>query len=205
MARKIQQLHGSEALLKNRIAASIALAAGLALGASGCSLIAHNGTSVQYAPSDGVEISAPGVALRNIILVADQSGENFNVVFTAVNSTDAPASVSITFETAGESSLVEFVAPVGSTSFGNLDEGQDVLVATLSGVEAGQTIEAFFTINGEGDLHEYVPVLDGTLVEYQRYVLDQSVFQVEVEAELEAEAGTVAESGADADATADAE
>ncbi|MFC5339090.1 DNA modification methylase [Leucobacter denitrificans] len=192
--------------MKNRIAASIALAAGLALGASGCSLIAHNGTNVQYAPSDGVEISAEGVALRNIILVADQSGENFNVVFTAVNNTEAPASVSITFETDSESSLVEFVAPVGTTSFGNLEEGQEVLVATLSNLQAGQTVEAFFTINGEGDLHEYVPVLDGTLVEYQQYVLDQSMFEVEAveDVELETEADAEAEAGAEAEADAEA-
>lgn len=182
--------------MKNRIAASIALAAGLALGVSGCSLIAHNGTGVSYAPSDGVEITATGVALRNIILVADETGENFNVVFTAVNTTGSPANVAITFETEGETALVEFVAPVGLTSYGNLDEGQDVLVTTLSNVQAGQSVTAYFTINGEGDLNEIVPVLDGTLVEYQPYVLDEPVFEIaEEDVELEAEA--------DADAAAD--
>lgn len=164
--------------MKNRIAASIALAAGLALGASGCSLISHNGTGVHYAPSDGVEITGSNVALRNIILVADATSENFNIVFTAVNNSGAPADLSITLEVDGQSALVETQLPAGTTSFGNLEEDQDVLVAPLSNVEAGQSVEAFFTINGEGDLTESIPVLDGTLVEYQPYVLDEITMPV---------------------------
>ena len=163
--------------MKNRIAASIALAAGLALGASGCSLVSENGTAVQYAPSDGVEITANGVALRNILLVADESGENFNVVFTGVNNTESPARVSINLSADAGDALVEFELPVGTTSFGDLEQDQDVLVATIPGVAAGTTLESYFTINGEGDMHEFVPVLDGTLPEYQPYVLDAQVFE----------------------------
>ena len=170
-ARTFQFIHGSEALLKNRIAASLALAGALTLGMSGCSLIAHNATGVEYAPSDGVQVTSEGVALRNIMLVADESGENFNLVFTAVNETSAPAQVSLNMKSDSADSSVDFVAPVGTTSFGNLDAGDEVLMTSLDGLQAGQTVQTYFSING-GDEHvEYVPLLDGTLKEYQGYVL----------------------------------
>lgn len=170
-ARTFQFIHGSEALLKNRIAASLALAAALTLGMSGCSLIAHNATGVEYAPSDGVQVTSEGVALRNIMLIADETGENFNLVFTSVNNTGAPAQVSLNMKSESADSTLDVVVPAGTTSFGNPDADEQVLVATLAGLQAGQTVKTYFTINGTGDLVEYIPLLDGTLKEYQQYVL----------------------------------
>lgn len=182
--------YGSEELLKIRIAAAIALAAGVALGASGCSLVAAQGTNVAYAPSDGVEISAHGVDLRNIILVADENGENFNLVFTAVNTTGQPAAVSISMAADSSTATQDISIPTGTTSFGNPEEGQDVIMVTLPGLLAGQTVKSYFTVNGEGDMLEYVPALDGTLLEYQPYVLSPAP---EVEAEDEAKDETAAD------------
>lgn len=157
--------------MKNRIAASLALAAALTLGMSGCSLIAHNATGVEYAPSDGVQVTSEGVALRNIMLVADESGENFNLVFTAVNTTGGPAQVALNLEGEGVDAALAFVAPEGTTSFGNPANDEELLVTSLGGLKAGQTVKTYFTINGTGDLVEFIPLLDGTLKEYQDYVL----------------------------------
>lgn len=157
--------------MKNRIAASLALAAALTLGMSGCSLIAHNATAVEYAPSDGVQVSSEGVALRNIMLVADETGDNFNVVFTSVNNTGAPAQVTMNMKSESADSTVDVVIPAGTTQFGNPESGDDVIMTTLGGLQAGQTVKTYFTINGVSDLTEYVPLLDGTLKEYQAYVL----------------------------------
>lgn len=157
--------------MKIRIAAAIALAAGVALGASGCSLIAPQGTNVSYSPSDGVEVTTNGVYLRNIILVADETGENFNLVFTAVNTTGAPAAVNVSMTADNSSANVDFKVPTGTTPFGNADEGQETIVVTMPGLEAGATAKSYFTLNGETDIVEFVPVLDGTLKEYQAYVL----------------------------------
>ncbi|GAA2839595.1 hypothetical protein FB468_1645 [Leucobacter komagatae] len=172
-ARTFQFIHGSEALLKNRIAASLALAGALTLGMSGCSLIAHNATTVEYAPSDGVQVTSEGVALRNIMLVADESGENFNLVLTAVNQTENPAKVSLSMKSDTADATIDFVAPVGTTSFGNPESDDELLVTPLEGLQAGQTVKTYFTINGKGDLTEFVPLLDGTLKEYQAYVLPE--------------------------------
>lgn len=158
--------------MKNRIAASLVLATALALGASGCSLIAHNGTTVHYSPSDGVEVTGNGVALRNMILVAAQDGENFNVVFTAVNTRDGAASIVIDLEADGRTATVKTSVPQGTTAFGDVGEHQTVLVASLPGLKAGASAKAYVTIEGQGGHEEYIPVLDGTLLEYTQYVLN---------------------------------
>lgn len=183
-ARTFQFIHGSEALLKNRIAASLALAAALTLGMSGCSLIAHNATGVEYAPSDGVQVTSEGVALRNIMLVADEAGENFNLVFTSVNNTGAPAQVSLNMKSESADATLDFEAPAGTTSFGNPETDDELLVTALDGLQAGQTVKTYFTINGTGDLVEFIPLLDGTLKEYQGYVLAAGAGQL---AEMNAE------------------
>lgn len=190
--------------MKIRIAAAIALAAGVALGASGCSLIAAQGTNVAYAPSDGVEISAHGVDLRNIILVADENGENFNLVFTAVNTTGQPAPVSVSMAADNSTATLDFVVPAGTTSFGNPDEGQDVIMVTLPGLEAGATVKSYFTVNGESDLLEYVPALDGTLLEYRDYVLAPAApVEVEDESAADAKASDEAKDSADAESASE--
>ncbi|MBP6685409.1 MAG: DNA modification methylase [Leucobacter sp.] len=170
--------------MKNRIAASLALAAALTLGMSGCSLIAHNATGVEYAPSDGVQVTSEGVALRNIMLVADEAGENFNLVFTSVNNTGAPAQVSLDMKSETADATLDFVAPAGTTSFGNPETDDELLVTALDGLQAGQTVKTYFTINGTGDLVEFIPLLDGTLKEYQGYVLAAGAGQL---AEINAE------------------
>lgn len=170
----LKYVYGSEALLKIRIAASIALAAGLALGASGCSLIAHQATAEHYAPSDGIEITADGVALRNILLVEDESGENFNLVFTGVNKTESPAIVELEFSAEGGQDSLSFELPVGTTTYGDPEAGQETLVISIPNLAGGASVETYFTINGFGDHNGFVPVVDGTLREYAHLVLSAS-------------------------------
>lgn len=160
--------------MKNRIAASLALAVGVALGASGCSLVAHNGTTVAYAPSDGVQTTVADVAFRNVLLITDEDGDNLNVVFTAVNNSGKKAKATLNFQAENAEAAIDVNLQPGTTSFGNSEKGDEVLVATLKGVTAGQAVKTYFTVNGEGDDHEFVPVLDGTLKEYRPYVLTKA-------------------------------
>jgi len=165
--------------LKTRIASAVALAAALALGATGCSLIASQGTLKPYAPSDGVDVTVEGVDIRNIMLVADESGENFNIVFGAVNRTGAPQSVVINFVgEGGRSASAEVELPEGSTRFGNPDGPEAPVLVALPGVAVGSTVEAYFQAGGAPEVQHLVPVLDGTLAEYQDYVLPAD-FQAE--------------------------
>lgn len=158
--------------MKIRIASSIALAAGLALGLSGCNLIAPQSTLIEYAPSDGVDLNIDGVDLRNVMLIADEGGENFNVVFSSVNQTGEAVNLTIVFEGEGSSQGVAQVRiPKGVTVFGNPELDQKVVVVPLEGVIAGSMVSAYFQVEGAAEKERPVPVLDGTLVEYQPLVL----------------------------------
>lgn len=158
--------------MKIRIASSIALAAALALGATGCSLIAPQGTLVPYAPSDGRDVNVEGIDVRNILLVADETGENFNVVFTAVNRTGAEQDVALSFVAAdGSRASADFAVPTGTTKFGNPDGEVAPVLVSIPELAAGATVDTYFQLAGAPEVQYDVPVLDGTLAEYRNFVL----------------------------------
>ncbi|PRI10555.1 DNA modification methylase [Leucobacter massiliensis] len=158
--------------MKTRLATSVALAAALALGMTGCSLIAPQGTLKPYAPSDGIDLNVESVDVRNILLVQDESGENFNVVFGAVNRTTQPQQLAITFAgEGGKQARAEFTIPTGSSLFGDPDGEQTPVLVSIPGLEPGATVRAYFQAPGADEVEREVPVLDGTLEEYRKYVL----------------------------------
>lgn len=158
--------------MKIRIASSIAIAAALALGATGCSLIAPQGTLKPYAPSDGVDVSVGGVDVRNIMLIADETGENFNVVFGAVNRTSEEQEIAISFVGEGtQKARAEFTIPTGNTLFGNPAGEEAPVLVPIEGTFPGATVDAYFQKAGADEVSHSIPVLDGTLAEYRDYVL----------------------------------
>lgn len=158
--------------MKIRIASSIALAAALTLGATGCSLIAAQDTLIQYAPSDGVDANVSGVEVRNLMLIADESGEQQNVVFTGINAGDKAKQLTISFMADGQQlATSEFEIPAGTTKFGDPEgEGTPVLVK-LPEAKAGTLVDAYLSTPGGAEVQHQIPVLDGSLKEYRPYVL----------------------------------
>lgn len=166
--------------MKIRIASSVALAAALALGATGCSLIAPQGTLKPYAPSDGVDVTVESVDVRNILLIADETGDSFNVVFGAVNRTGESQDLAINFMGEGaQQARAEFTVPTGNTLFGDPDGDEAPVLVSLPGLEPGATISAYFQVPGASEVEYEVPVLDGTLEEYRRYVLPAGFSQAD--------------------------
>lgn len=158
--------------MKIRIASSVALAAALALGATGCSMIAPQGTTEPYAPSDGRDVSTENVDIRNIMLVADETGESFNVVFSSVNRSGEDQQLAITFVGEGSKrATAEFEIPQGNTRFGNPEGEQAPVLISMPGLEPGATVNAFFQAGSSPEVEYQIPVLDGTLAEYREYVL----------------------------------
>ncbi|MHA3682943.1 DNA modification methylase [Leucobacter sp. HY1908] len=164
--------------MKIRIASSIALAAALALGATGCSLIAPQGTLEPYAPSDGVDVNVEGIDVRNILLVADETGENFNVVYTAMNRTGQEQVITMSFVAEnGDKAIAEFTVPVGTTAFGNPAGEVAPVLVSMPGLMVGSTVSTYFQLAGAPEVEHNVPVLDGTLAEYRDYVLPANFSQ----------------------------
>lgn len=185
-----------------RIASSLALATALALGATGCSLIAPQGTLEPYAPSDGIDVTIENIAIRNLLLIADATGENFNVVFTGVNKTTSDAIVRMTFVSDSTEASTDFLLAPGLSAFGNPDGEFVPQLVSLPSVRAGDTVEAYFEVAGGGEAKFEVPVLDGTLVEYENYVISKAQHR-SFEAAAEKEAAAQSKTG-EAAATTDA-
>lgn len=156
-----------------RIASSLALAAAITLGATGCGFFVPQATTEPYAPSDGIDATVAGVEVRNLLLIADEAGENFNVVFTGVNTGDTPLDLRITFvsKSGSAEASADFVVEPGSTLFGEADGTVAPVLISLPDTIAGQTVTAFLQVPGGADVERDVPVLDGTLPEYSNFVL----------------------------------
>lgn len=156
-----------------RIASSIALAAAIAFGASGCGLMAPQSTLEPYAPSDGIDVNLDSVDVRNLLLIADRSGKNFNVVFTGVNTGDRDELVRMTFvdESGSTKATADFLVEPGLTVFGNPDGDVEPTLVSIPGLLPGANVTAFIEAANGGEAERPVPALDGTLAEYKDYVL----------------------------------
>ena len=175
--------------MKTRIASSIALAAAILLGASGCGLFAPQSTTDQYEPSDGIDVNIADISVRNLMLIAAEDGEHFNVVFSAVNPGDSAVQLKIDFvdEEGSAKASANFAIEPGSQLFGDPDGDIEPVLVPLTNVVAGQTVTFYFQIPGSTDVKRQVPVLDGTLVEYQPFVLSTPMLVVPDEAAEEGE------------------
>ncbi|GAB3556171.1 hypothetical protein GCM10027404_34310 [Arthrobacter tumbae] len=150
---------------KKRVQLAAAGTAVLALlGATGCSAVNEQATTIQYAASDGIVDSVGPVLLRNILIITSAEGEPGALLGTLFNESDSAVQVRIDGE--NENSQVTIEAN-GKYVFE--DEVDDD--GTLEGISEvpGSLVDLEFTVNSESETIR-VPVLDGTLEEYREYV-----------------------------------
>lgn len=154
--------------MKTRVAASIALAAALMLGTTGCTFSANIATQKDYDPSDGVGAEVGELAIRNALLIGDEP-DTLNLVMTVVSSANTDRRVTVQWQAGGTRVTEEvFVAANGRTSFGGPD--QDSVLVTDTGATIGGLVPIFFAYSGADGVEVLVPVLDGSLPEYELYL-----------------------------------
>lgn len=150
--------------MKSRLVASAALSALVLIGATGCTFITPQSTKVEYAASDGVNISdADGpIDVRNVLVIATEDGSTGNLVAAIVNPTDERATLTVSL--AGVEPLTISV-PAGDT----MSLGADAEPLRLEGLDAkpGSTVEMHFQSGDSAGVKAEVPVLDGTLPYYE--------------------------------------
>ena len=155
--------------MKARLAASAALALGLALGASGCSMLTYQATTEKYDASDGVSVDIGELDLRNVLVVSDD-GEDGNLIMTVVNNSDDDVELGVQFgEGGGDTQTIEIEA--GNTVAFGIDaaESEDVLEPLLlEGIDThhGILISMYFQYGDAEGIEKQVPVLDARLPEY---------------------------------------
>ncbi len=163
---------------------SLALAGLLSLTLSGCSLIAPVATSEPYSASDGVNQNVADVKVRNLMLIGAETGDPLNVVFTAVNEGSEPQTLHFNFVADnGSEAAVDFILPPGMSSYGdpaqhnhnsNHSEAKNIQLVDLGAQQIGSTVKTYLQAGNSNPQEISVPVLDGTLKEYRKYVLTES-------------------------------
>ncbi len=151
--------------MNTRRLAPIALAAAVVLGATGCSMISPQATQIEYAASDGINLNVGDLDVRNALIIADEDGEDGNLVVAIVNTTSDSQTLQLEIHTTGAPITESIRVPANSTvSLGTADT--DPLL--LEGIDTmpGATLEVAFSASGSGAVLGTVPVLDGELPQY---------------------------------------
>jgi len=157
--------------VKLRLVASAALSALVLLGATGCTFISPQATKIEYAASDGVNVSdADGpIDVRNVFVVATEDGSVGNLVGAIVNPTDERATLTISLP--GSDTFTITVPAGDSISLGaNAEPLRIVDLDTMPGA----TIEIHFQSGDSTGVKAAVPVLDGSLSYYADLVPEEN-------------------------------
>jgi len=145
--------------------APIALAAAVLLGATGCSMVSPQATTIPYSPADGVNIPDSGpLDVRNVLIVADESGSTGNLIAAIVNDTDSTQKLNV-----GVAGAVQTVTVPARTT---LSLGVDADPMAIPGLNSkpGTNVEVSFQSGDGSGVSQSVQVLDGTLPQYAEFV-----------------------------------
>ncbi|MCF8549818.1 MAG: hypothetical protein K9G09_02850 [Pontimonas sp.] len=155
--------------MRRRFFAPLVLAAAVITGTTGCTLSAEIATMKEYDPSDGVGADIGDLALRNILLISNDAGEA-NLVMTVVNTSGDDVTLNVQFDdgSARITQSLELPAVPERTRIGD-NPSAGVLVSGPELIVGGLYPVYFEYGNVPGEL-VFVPVLDGTLPEYELLV-----------------------------------
>lgn len=154
--------------MNKRLAASIAVAAALMVGTTGCTFTAPIATQKVYDPSDGVGTQVGELLVRNAILIGDDP-ETLNLVMTIVNQGQTDRRLAVQWSEGGQRVTEEvFVTANGRTAFGGPEQSQ--VIVTGSTTMIGGLVPIFFSYGTVPGVELLVPVLDGRLPEYELFV-----------------------------------
>lgn len=151
-----------------RNAAVAGLAAVALLGATGCSAINQQATTLQYSPSDGIVANVGDAELRNIALVTSGPDTEARYIGTiAADTAEDDLEVAITVD--GTETL--FSIPAGESR--KLEDPANEQVIPSSGGFPGGMVEATVEVTGGSETATEqvdITILDGTLPEYRPFV-----------------------------------
>ncbi|MDM7891896.1 hypothetical protein [Curtobacterium caseinilyticum] len=162
---------------------SVAVAASIALGATGCEFMSPAHTKEIKQITDGVNVTTGSVDIRNALLISDD-GDTARFLGTLVN-TSSDEDVTLSIEVGGDTQTVEVPAdsrldlanPDDSTSDASTQVGegqQGSQIATgrevlfdQADATPGSLAKVYFSYSGAEGVSATVPVLTSSLEEYQ--------------------------------------
>lgn len=152
-----------------RWVSTLAASALLVVGLTGCTFGARIANLEPYHPSDGVGVTMGDVALRNAMLIANDSG-SATLVVTIVNRGDDDVMVNFQYGPDTNRQTVSVDVPGGSRVVRVGDDPGTTVVVEDPGLVPGALFEVYAEYGDVPGEILTVPVLDGTLPEYELYV-----------------------------------
>jgi hypothetical protein len=153
--------------VRARVLVSVAVAATIALGATGCEFMTPQDTKNIKQITDGVELNVGKIAVRNALIIS-KNGKTGRFAGTVVNNSAQREKVSFQVKDDAATS-VDVTIPANTTiDFGSADATP--LVFDGLGSKPGSLVKLFVTYPGAEGGSVSVPVLNGTLDEYKTLV-----------------------------------
>jgi hypothetical protein len=145
--------------------AAAALSVGL-LALTGCGYVNAQQTSHQYAASDGIRADVGPLQLRNMLIVSTGENEPGRVIGAIYNSSSKDVKVTLK---GAEGSQTE--VSVKKNSYTLLNDSTDAATLSTTGGKPGTLVDVQVTEDGTNvNKPVKIPVVDGTLKEYQKYL-----------------------------------
>ncbi|MFE4194599.1 hypothetical protein ACFRJ9_01945 [Paenarthrobacter sp. NPDC056912] len=143
--------------------AAAAIGVGL-LSVTGCGFVNAQQTTHQYSASDGIKADLGQLQLRNMLIVASGEKEPGRVIGAVFNKSSSDATLTISGADGAQTEI-----PVKANSETYLNDAADPAILSTAGTAPGGL--APVTIRSGSDSAQIsIPVVDGTLPEYRKYL-----------------------------------
>ncbi|WP_425256449.1 MULTISPECIES: hypothetical protein [unclassified Pseudarthrobacter] len=140
------------------------------LSVAGCGYINPQQTTHQYSSSDGIRADVGPLQLRNILIVSTGGDEPGRVIGAVYNSSSEDVKLTITGAEGSETQI-----PVPAKSHTLLNESADEAILDTTGDIPGSLVDVKVVEDATNvEQTVRVPVVDGTLPEYQPYLPEGS-------------------------------
>ncbi|MBO1268781.1 hypothetical protein [Arthrobacter cavernae] len=143
--------------------AAAAIGVGL-LSVTGCGYVNAQQTSHQYAASDGINEDLGPLKLRNLIIVSTGTDQPGRVIGAVFNDSSNDGTLTISGAKGSQTQI-----PVKANSETYLNDAADAAVLSTSGANPGSLAPVTIRSGSESRTVK-VPVVDGTLAEYVKYL-----------------------------------
>ena len=145
--------------------ATAALGIGL-LSVTGCGYTNPQATGMEYAASDGTQANVGPLQLRNMMIISGAEDKPGRVIGAVYNTSAEDVTLTI-LGAAGAQTQV----PVKPNSYTLLNDSTDEAILSTTGGAPGSLVEVSISEDATNqDTKFKVPVLDGTISDYQQYL-----------------------------------
>jgi hypothetical protein len=147
-----------------RVAASVAIAGLIVLGASGCEFITPQDTTRINQVADGMNATVGPIGIRNALMFTT-NGTEASLVTSLVNSGSSPQTVSMQYTSTSGPTTQQLTVPANGL-LAVRPGGEQVVTLSNIDAKAGSLFPVYFTSGGAATTVK-IPVLDASLPGYE--------------------------------------